>query len=262
MLPALEGDPVNATCDCAVHERGSLEPLVCRTLIDTLPRDFLLTDVVFELESYPDGFRSRACGYVWNALPGKWSRLLLGGHVADDGRQYHFSTGLLCPKGSRLSVCTCFFVDRPTSRLWAVLSGCLCDDDDFTVPFPDENLPLGIDWTDAQHPVELDHVDPTGESTHGRGLRYAIPSRELLGTHREMVDSQPLWIDGVVSRTLVSPGATAALRVKGHVVDWECGQTKGSSQCPSGTNLVVVRRSLDGRSLHWICYREDAPDAS
>jgi len=59
---------------------------------------FVLTDVVFELYNHPNGDQSKACGFVWNALDGDWSRLLLGGSVDDRGRRYHLETGILCPQ--------------------------------------------------------------------------------------------------------------------------------------------------------------------
>jgi hypothetical protein len=248
-----------AELDCGevVNGRGNLAPLECKTLIDPLQRDFLLTDVVFELYDHPNGDQSRACGFVWNVLSGQWSRLLLGGHVDDRSRQYHFQTGLVCLRGSFLSVCTCFFVNQSTSRLWAVLSGYYCEDAGREIEDLDMRAVSTIDWTDLQPPEVIDPIDPTGRGEVTQDIEGSLRARTLLGTTRDMVEPGDLLIEGAEGRSIVPAGATVAVRVAGHEVAWTLGERQGPTRCPEGANLVVVRRSLDGRSIHWICYREE-----
>jgi hypothetical protein len=242
-------------CNDVVTARRTLAPLECRELIAPLERDFLLTDIVFELYDYPNGTQSRACGFVWNAMPNQWSRKLLGGHVRDAGRQYHFETGLLCPRGSGLSVCTCWFVSEPTSTLWTVLSGHYCERSPWDVVLDVGALPT-IDWTDAQAAEVIDAVDPTGQKDLTQDMGMSMPSRVLLGTARETIDRGEFWMDGPEGRFLVAPGRTGVMRTVGDKVSWTCGEQKGSSRCAEGTKLVVVRRSGNGRSIHWIFYGE------
>jgi hypothetical protein len=244
-------------CGDVVNARANLAPLECKTVVGPLVHDFLLTDVVFELYDHPNGDHSRACGFVWNALNGQWSRLLLGGHVDDLGRQYHFESGLLCPKGSRLSVCTCFFVSQPTSRLWAVLSGYYCAESRYEPHDLSAHALATIDWTDQEPPAVIDGADPVGGGTRSQDLDLSLSDRTLLGTSRSVSDRGELWIEGADGSVLAAEGVTTAIRLSGPGVSWVCGGESETAHLPEGTNLVAVRRSLDGRSLHWLCYRED-----
>jgi len=244
-------------CGCAEHARGNLAPLECKPLLGPFSHDFLLTDVVFELYDHPNGNQSRAGGTLWNTMPNQWSRRMLGEDVDRSGRQYHFETGLLCPAGSSLSVCSSLFVNQPTSRLWVVLSGCSCEEDLWVIG---DLLPQAlrtIDWIDLQPQGVIDPVDPTATTVHPQDLEFAIAGRDLLGTARDEVGQDMLWVEGEADRSQVAPGTSVALRVAGNEVAWAVGDTTGTRQCPDGTNLVVVRRSVDGRTIHWLCYRED-----
>jgi hypothetical protein len=242
-------------CGDVINARGNLAPLECRELIGQLQADFLLTDVVFELYDHPNGNLSKACGFVWNALAGQWSRLLLGGNVDDNGRQYHFETGILCPRGSSLSVCTCFFVSQPTSRLWAVLSGYSCDESREMADLTTQTFQT-IDWTDAQPSAVIDPIDPTRGGEQRQDMPTSLAVRVLLGTVRDSADRGDMWVDGAEGRYQVALGQTVAVRVHRPEVLRSYGDRVGTTRCPEGTNLVVVRRSVDGRSSHWICYQE------
>jgi len=249
------------TVDCSdlVSARGNLAPLECQTLIQPLPRNFVLTDVVLELYDHPNGDQSKACGFVWNVLENQWSRLLLGGTVDDRGRQYHFESGILCPQNTYLSVCTCFFVNQPTSRLWAVLSGYYCQESkDVDVDLDIRPLQI-IDWTDLKRSEVIDHIYPalTGPRRRSQDMQISLAERTLLGTARDLTDSRELWVESVGGRSLVQPGATVALRLDDPVAAWVCGDQEATTRFPDGTNLVVVRRSIDGYTSHWICYREE-----
>lgn len=248
-------------CEKMVHARAVVAPLECRRLVERLELDFVLTDVVFELDDHPHGSRSKACGAVWNALPGRWSRKLLGGHVDDAGRRYHLTTGLLCPRGSWLSVCTCLFVNQPTSRLWAVLSGYYCEG---RPPFDHGDIGPGevttIDWMDTAASDTLDPMEPTGGTPPTPDMGAAMITRSLRGTTRAAVERGELWIDGTEGRAPVPPAGTVAVRIAGDELGWTGGGRSGSSRLPEGTNLVVVRRSVDGCSMHVLCYAEDADD--
>ncbi len=63
-------------CSRLFQARAVVAPLECRTVAGPFKSAVVLTDVVFELNDHPNGFQSRACGFVWNALAGQWSRLL------------------------------------------------------------------------------------------------------------------------------------------------------------------------------------------
>ena len=72
------------SCDCSRLAYGArlMLPLECKTILGPFNRPLVLTDVVFDLWTYPNGAASKACGSVWNVLPNQWSRLLVGGWVA------------------------------------------------------------------------------------------------------------------------------------------------------------------------------------
>jgi hypothetical protein len=244
-------------CADVVNARANLAPLECRTVIEPLERDFLLTDVVFEVYDHPNGDHSRACGFVWNALSGHWSRRLIGGNVDDAGRQYHFETGLLCPRGSQLSVCTCLFVSQPTSRLWAALSGHFCRESRHDHHDLATQSLVEIDWTDQQPSAVITGFDPVGAGAPSQDVDRSLTDRTLLGTSRSPSDRGELWIEGSEGRAHIAQGTTTAIRLSEPRALWSHGGDTATAHLPEGTNLVVVRRSVDGRSLHWLCYREE-----
>jgi hypothetical protein len=243
---------------------GYHRPLECKTLIEPLPRNFVLTDVVLELYNHPNGDQSKASGMVWNALDGHWSRPLVGGTVDDRGRRYHFETGILCPQHSRLSVCAGFFIDQPTSLLWAALSGYYCRESHHVDVDLDTRQLQTIDWTDLQRSNVIDPIDPpsTGLREESQDMQTSLAERMLLGTARDSTDRRELWVAGVGGRSLVQPGATVAVRLDGPAAAWVCGDQEAITRFPDGTNLVVVRRSIDGYTSHWICYHEEPHAAS
>ena len=107
-----------------------------------------------ELWDHANGFQSRACGFVWNALAGQWSRLLMGGEVVDTGRRYDLESGVLCPAGSTLSVCTCLFVAFPTSTIFALLTGYSCHESHVDVSgVKAVGGDYSIDWLETQSGV-------------------------------------------------------------------------------------------------------------
>ena len=54
-------------CGDVVNAMANFAPLECRTVMDPLERDFLLTDVVFELYDHPNGDHSRACVHSYRS---------------------------------------------------------------------------------------------------------------------------------------------------------------------------------------------------
>ena len=246
-------------CSRLFQARAVVAPLECRTVAGPFRRAVVLTDVVFELWNHANGFQSRACGFVWNALPGQWSRLLMGGQVDDVGRRYDLESGVLCPAGSTLSVCTCLFVAFPTSTIFALLTGYSCQESHVDVSgVKAVGGDYSIDWLETQFGA-LDPHDPTGAGAATGDVEHAVGERELVGTVREHVHPGDLFVHGADGTTTVPHGSTIAVRLAGHEPGLESGGEERTTRLPEGTNLVVARRSADGRSVHWLCYREHEP---
>lgn len=245
-------------CNRLFQARAVLAPLECRTVAGPFKHAVVLTDVVFELDNHPNGFQSRACGFVWNVLIGQWSRKLMGGHVDDAGRRYDLESGVLCPAGSSLSVCTCLFVAFPTSSIFALLTGYSCQSH-ADVSGVKAVGGASIDWLETQAGA-LDPHDPTGAGAAIGDVEHGLGERELVGTVREHVDRGDLVVHGAEGTTTIPHGSTLAVRLAGHEPTLRSGGEERTARLPEGTNLVVARRSADGRSVHWLCYREhEAP---
>ena len=160
-------------CSRLFQARAVVAPLECRTVAGPFRKAVVLTDVVFELWNHANGFQSRACGFVWNALPGQWSRLLMGGQVDDVGRRYDLESGVLCPAGSTLSVCTCLFVAFPTSTIFALLTGYSCQESHVDVSgVKAVGGDYSIDWLETQFGA-LDPHDPTGAGAATGDVEHA-----------------------------------------------------------------------------------------
>ena len=67
-------------CDCSRLAYGALpmQPLECKTILGPFVRPLVMTDVVFDLDTHPNGDASKACGFVWNALPTLFSARVMG----------------------------------------------------------------------------------------------------------------------------------------------------------------------------------------
>jgi hypothetical protein len=145
----------------------------------------------FELWNYPNGDASKACGFVWNALPNQWSRLLVGGTVRDQGRRYSLESGVLCPRGSYLRICSCLFVNQPKALFSARVMGCFCEKPHKPPveagPFPT------VTWSDGLLSDALDPHDPTGQGT-GSGRAASLVVREVLAASYDSVEPGDLLI--------------------------------------------------------------------
>jgi hypothetical protein len=246
------------SCDCSRLAYGALLvlPLECKTILGPFNRGFVLTDVVFDLWNHPNGANSKACGFVWNVLPNQWSRLLLGGTVMDAGRKYDLESGILCPRGSYLTICSCFFVAEPTALFSARVTGCFCErEHDYRHEIEPEHVPEAT-WDDGLGPAELDAIDPTlSRSAEERATSFT--TREVLATSTEMVEPGDLLVRGAAGPRAVPPGHAVAVSVARGTWRWAVeGARERSARGPAGTNLVVARRSPDGRFVFWAMYRE------
>lgn len=243
-------------CDCSRLAYGAalLAPLECKTILGPFDRAFVLTDVVCDLYNHPNGANSKGCAFVWNALPNTWSRLLVGGTVDDRGRQYHLQSGVLCPKRSYLSVCTCYYVAEPTAHVSARVMGCYCGPPPLDVGVVVGDLPTEVAWKDTMPSESLDPIDPTG--TRGRDSQPV--HRELLSTGYEAIEPGTLLISGAEREVDIQPGSAVALRVTRRSWRWSyAGKRVRANRGPSGMDLLVARRSADGLLIHWAAYRED-----
>jgi hypothetical protein len=248
-------------CDCSKLDYGALLvlPLECKTILGPFDRDWVLVDVLFDLYNHPNGAASKACGFVWNVLPTNWSRLLFGGTVDDRGRQYHLESGVLCPKDSYLDICSCYFVNEPTALFSARVMGCYCENPP-RLSFEAGPL-LTIDWNDIGVENALDPLDPTGQLSRDR-RQMQVVRREVLASASEAVEAGELRIKGADREVCLQAGSAVAFRVNRSEWRWSCeGMRAGSGRGPKDTNLVVARRSADGRLLHWVMYRETQPEA-
>ena len=245
-------------CSRLFQARAVVAPLECRTVAGPFRRAVVLTDVVFELDSHPNGFQSRACGFVWNVLSGQWSRKLMGGQVDDAGRRYDLESGVLCPAGSSLSVCTCLFIAFPTSSIFALLTGYSCQSHVDVSGVKAVGGEYSIDWLETQAGA-LDPHDPTGAGAETGDVEHGLGERELVGTVREHVEPGELAVHGADGATTIPHGSTLAVRLDANEPTLQSGPEKRTTRLPEGTNLVVARRSADGRSVHWLCYREHEP---
>jgi hypothetical protein len=216
------------SCDCSRLAYGALLmlPLECEPILGPFNGAFVLSDIVFDLYDHPNGDASKACGFVWNVLPNQWSRLLVGGMVDDRGRQYSFESGVLCPQGSSLSVCSCLFVNQPTADFSARVMGCFCEKPHKPPieagPFPAVGRGDGLP-SDA-----LDPHDPTGEGARpGRARGFVV--RELLATGYDSVEPGDLLIRGNDRDVTVSAGGAAAVGVAAGRWQWSsAGHASGS----------------------------------
>lgn len=249
------------TCECSALDYGALLvlPLECKTILGPFDRDFVLADVLFDLYNHPNGADSKACGFVWNTLMGSWSRLLFGGTVDDHGRHYHLESGVLCPKDSYLNICSCYFVNEPTALLSARVMGCYCDEPP-RLSYEAGPL-LKVAWKDTGPQNALDPLNPTGQPFRSTRQVQNL-KREVLNSASEAVEAGELRIKGADGELFLHPGSAAAFRVERLAWRWSCeGMRARSGRAPKGTNLVVARRSRDGRLLHWVMYRETQPEA-
>ena len=183
----------------------------------------------------------------------------MGGHVDDTGRRYDLASGVLCPAGSTLSVCTCFFVAFPTSSIFALLTGYSGHESHVDVSGVNAiGGDYSIDWLETQSGA-LDPHDPTCAGAATGDREHALGERELVGTVREHVHRGDLVVHGADGTTTIPHGATLAVRLAGHEPALQSRGEERTTRLPEGTNLVVARRSADGRSVHWLCYREHEP---
>jgi hypothetical protein len=247
------------SCDCSRLAYGALLvlPLECKMILGPFNRDFVLTDVVFDLWTHPNGADSKACGFVWNALPNQWSRLLVGGTVMDEGRKYSLESGILCPRDSYLSICSCFFVSEPTALFSARVTGCLCE---HRHPHSVETdvVPDVAAWDDGLPSAKLDPTDPAqARSAEDRAASFV--TREVLAKAFDSVGRRDLVVRGTEGATPLAPGNAVALTVSRGTWRWSTGGARERvGRGPRGTNLIVARRSSDGRLVHWAMYHESA----
>ena len=96
-------------------------------------------------------------------------------------------------------------------------------------------------------------------SGRSAGSRVPFGERELVGTVREHVHPGGLVVHGADGTTTIPHGSTLAVRLAAHEPKVQSGPEERTTRLPEGTNLVVARRSADGRSVHWLCYREHEP---
>jgi hypothetical protein len=244
------------SCDCSRLAYGAklMLPLECKTILGPFNRDLVLTDVVFDLYNHPNGDASKACGFVWNVLPNQFSRLLVGGTVRDAGRQYSLESGILCPQSSYLSICSCFFVNQPTALFSARVTGCLCEGVP-RHPFEPDRF-QGVEWQDAFPADDLDPIDPYGVKSEAERAA-SFPTREVLATATDIVEAEDLVVSPAGRKETVRPGEALAFPVTRASWKWSsAGARERAARAPRGTNLVVARRSPDGRLVHWAMYRE------
>jgi len=242
-------------CDCDKLAYGAalLGPLECKKILGPFLEDFVLTDVLFELYSYPNGASSRGCGTVHNVMPGAWSRQFFGGNVEERGREYHLESGILCPRNSYLDVCNCLFGEGPTAWVSARVTGCYC-----TTPSrfarPAGLLSPHREWSDLQGKEEIDPVDPTGT-----GGKKPLPvHRELVAMGHEAVGPGEWGVLADRRAISVRPGTSAALRVRRGAWTWSAARKRvRAPKLPARAGLVVARRSADGLLVHWSAYREE-----
>jgi hypothetical protein len=243
------------TCDCSRLAYGALLmlPLECKTILGPFERDFVLTDVVFDLYTHPNGAASKGCGFVWNVST-QWSRLLVGGTVTDPGRRYSLESGILCPRRSNLSICSCYFVNEPTALFSARVTGCFCEH--AARPPINPGPFLTVRWADGMPADALSPLDPTGD-TMGPARSASLVTREALGTAYNDVEPGDLVIQGGDNVVTLRPGEARALHVTAD--RWQWSSERGKERVgrgPKGTSLLVARRSPDGRLVHWAMYRE------
>jgi hypothetical protein len=231
-------------------------PLECQTILGPFNREFVLTDVFFDLYTHPNGDASKACGFVWNLLPNQWSRLLMGGTVDDRGRTYSLESGVLCPRNSYLSICSCFYVNQPTALFSARVTGCFCERGHDVVVDPGPFH--AVVWTDGPADA-LDPRDPTAEATR-RERASSFVLREALATASDAVEPRAsLTVLGSKGEVDLRPGDAAAVQVSANTWRWSSeGARERTGRGPKGTTLVVARRAPDGRLVHWAMYRESA----
>jgi hypothetical protein len=248
------------SCDCTRLAYGArlMLPFEMKTILGPLDRDLVLTDVIFDLYNHPNGAASKACGDVWNVLPNRWSRLLLGGTVDDRGRRYSLQSGILCPQGSHLSISSCFFVSEPTAMLSARVTGCFC-----TAPIRppirfDPGPVATLAWDDGLPAPALDPLDPTGRRS-ARERTASFPVREMVATASDAVAPGDVLVHGADRDVELAPGDAVAVGVSPAGCRWSGeGARQRVTRGPNGTNLIVARRSPDGRLIHWAMYRESA----
>ena len=175
------------SCDCSRLAYGAklMLPLECKQILGPFNRALVLTDVVFDLWTYPNGAASKACGSVWNVLPNQWSRLLVGGWVTSEGRRYDLESGILCPKSSYLSICSCFFVNEPTALFQARVTGCFCENDHR--PPIDPGPFADVAWDDVTTAPKLDPIDPS-QSKSAADRAASFVSREVLASANRLAN--------------------------------------------------------------------------
>jgi hypothetical protein len=249
------------SCDCSqlVYGAKLMLPLECKQILGPFNRAFVLTDVIFDLWTYPNGAASKGCGSVWNVLPGQFSRLLVGGWVTSEGRQYDLESGILCPKSSYLSICSCFFVNEPTALFQARVTGCLCESDHR--PPIDPGPFAAVAWEEMPSP-ELDPIDPR-QCRSSADRAASFPNREVLATGTDVVGPGDLQARGREGAVAITAGSAVAIPVSRASLRWASqGARERVKRGPKGTNLIVARRSPDGRLIHWAMYRESAVSTS
>jgi hypothetical protein len=231
-------------------------PLECKTILGPFSRDFVLTDVIFDLYTHPNGDASKACGFVWNALPNQWSRLLVGDTIGVAGRQYSLESGIVCPRNSYLTICSCYFVSEPTALFSARVTGCFCEKGHDVLADPGPFHP--VTWTEGPSEA-LDPRDPTMSATE-REQATSFVIREVLGTASDTVGSRDsLLLRGSEGEIMVRPGDAVAVSVSRNTWRWSSASSRErTGRAPKGTTLVAARRSPDGRLVHWAMYRESA----
>jgi len=261
-------------CDRLDHGRALIGPLECKTVIGPFTENFVLTDAVLALNTYPEGLlNSHSGATVWNPIPvgvlpspgGGWivSRKLLTCKIDYRGHQIHLESGIVCPAQSSLSVCISFSTAASSPWVFATLSGYYCETAPRIAklaeldPFRSWSFDLG----EVGPVTEIDPLDPTmSQRDAGEGSPAGF-ERVLIGTDREASEPDELVIRGSEGEMLLRKGDTATFRVSGGTWTWSCGKRKRSGRGPKGTNLVVVRRSTNGHSIQWIYYHETPHEA-
>jgi hypothetical protein len=90
----------------------------------TLDSAYVLTDVVLDLWTFPEGLDSKASCDIWLVTPqAGTSEVFFHCFVDKYGHQIHLASGIHCPKGSYLTANAGIFAVGATGSLRVLLSG-------------------------------------------------------------------------------------------------------------------------------------------
>jgi hypothetical protein len=152
------------------------------------------------------------------------------------------------------------FVNEPTALFQARVTGCFCEND--ILPPIDAGPWVDVAWDDVTTAPELDPIDP-GRSRSSADRAASFPNREALGTATDVVGRGDLQARGREGMVAIAAGSAVAIPVSGASLRWSSeGAPERVARAPKGTNLIVARRSPDGRLIHWAMYRESAVSTS